>query len=109
MKKRKSSVLLWTNVILMMLGITVLYFASMFWIGSKEEYDDLVNDSYWSFFANRLLFNSLVGLVLIGFVGIVSWIVKKATNSETRLRGVLTIDFLIFVICSIVFIAFRMA
>lgn len=109
MMNRKNNLLpIVVNITLSLIGIGVLYLASFFWMGSKEDYEDLVNNSYWSFLANRLFFNTLIGLVLIAFIGVVNWLIIKTTKSEVSIRRVLAIDFLIFVICSIVFIALRL-
>ncbi|WP_291861139.1 hypothetical protein [Marinilabilia sp.] len=107
--KRKNNLLpVVINIALLLIGIGILYFASLFWMGSKEEYEELVNNSYWSFFTNRLFFNALIGLALIAFIGVVNWLILKATKSMVSIKRVLAIDFLMFVICSIVFIAFQL-
>jgi hypothetical protein len=101
--RKKINILAIINVPLTLLGIGVLYFSSLFWMGSKEEYDELVNTSYWSFFGNRLLLNLLVGLILIIFIGAINSLVLKITKSEINIRRVMVIDFCIFIICSILF------
>lgn len=97
------------NIALTLIGITILYFVALFWMGSKDEYEELVNNSFWSFFTTRLFFNILLGLVVIGFINVVNWLIQKATKSKLRIWRISVINFLIFTICSIVFIALQMS
>jgi hypothetical protein len=97
------------NLILAIFGIGFLYIASLLWMGSKEEYENLVNNSYWSFFFYRLLFNILIGLTMIAFIGVINWLLQKITKVKMRVWKILAIEFFIFVICSIAFIAAQLS
>ena len=93
----------------MIVGIGLLYMASLFWMGSKEDYENLANNSYWSFFANRLFFNILIGLIMIALIGVINWLGQKITKVKMRVWKILAIEFFIFVICSITFIAVQLS
>jgi hypothetical protein len=110
MKTRTSkSSLIGINLILTIVGIGLLYVASLFWMGSKEDYENLANNSYWSFFANRLFFNLLIGLMMIALIGVINWIGQKITKVKMSVWKILAIDSFIFVVCSIIFIAVQLS
>jgi len=110
MTKRKNSILvIIINIIFTIAGIGVLYLSSIFWMGSKEDYAELVNKSYWSFFVNRLFFNLLIGLVLVAGVGFINWLLQKITKAKEGIGKILMIDFIIFTVCSIIFIVFHLS
>ena len=106
MRIEKSNILVIINATLVLLGITCLYFSSLFWMGSKEDHDRLLANSYWSFFAGRLFFNILVSFFIISLIGTSSWLVGKFLRSEQKIKiwRILAIDLLIFIVSSIVFI-----
>lgn len=91
------------------MGIGILYLTSIFWMGSKDQYEDLVNKSYWSFFANRLFFNIIIGPVIVAVIGFINWLNQTITQEKRGFRSILMIDLLIFTICSIVFTALQLA
>lgn len=95
------------NVTLSLFGIIILCFTSIFWLGSKEQYQDLLDHSYWSFFADRLFFNLIVGIILLITIGVINSLIQKITKYRISLRKVLMIDFLIFTICSVIFISWQ--
>ncbi|WP_018473896.1 hypothetical protein [Echinicola pacifica] len=107
--RTNNTLLIVVNLIMTVVGIAVLYFTSLFWMGSQKDYQELVNKSYWYFFANRLLFNLLIGLAIILVIGFINWLVQKITKAKMGIRKVLMIDFLIFTICSIAFIALQLS
>jgi hypothetical protein len=86
-----------------------LYFTSLFWLGSKEQHNELIKNSALTFFFNRLIFNLLVILFLTAIIGVVNWLVKKmiAVNIKTKIWTILAVDFLIFTIISIAFIVLQ--
>lgn len=107
--RRSKSLLIGINLLLVIAGIVVLYLSSLLWMGSKEDYEDLVSNSYWSFFANRLLFNILIGLVIVLIVGLITWLAQKIIKVKMNISKMLAVDFLVFITCSIVFIAFQLS
>lgn len=110
MTKRKNNVfVIIINIIFTIAGIGVLYLSSTFWMGSKEDYTEMVNKSYWSFFVNRLFFNLLIGLVLVAGVGFINWLLQKITKAKEGIGKILMIDFIIFTVCSIIFLFFQLS
>jgi len=109
MMKTSNVFLITLNVILTIVGIYLMYFTSIFWMGSKEAYDGLISESYWSFFANRIIFNLVVAIVLTVTIGLINWLLNKLTKSRVRIWRVLLIDLLIFTVSSIVFIAIQLS
>lgn len=104
-EKSKISVII-INATFVLLGITCLYFSSLFWMGSREDYDELRKNSNWSFFASRLFFNVLVTFFIIVLIAASNWLVGKFLRSEKKIKiwRILAIDLLIFIVSSIVFI-----
>ena len=109
MKMKIRPLLNGINAILSLVGIGIIYFTSLFWMGTKSEYDDLIKSDQWSFFANRLLFNTLVGLLLSLIMGAINWLLGKIARIEVNVMNVLVISFLLFFLSSIVFIAFQLS
>lgn len=92
------------NLVSAIIGIGILYLASLFWMGTKEDYENLVNNSYWPFFANRMLFNSLIGLMIITIIGMINLLIQKIKKTKIEILKILIIDFVGFTFFSIVFI-----
>ena len=97
------------NVVLGLLGIGILYFSSLFWIGSKEDYEEIVTNKYWSFFASRLMFNVIVGLVLLIIIGIINWILLRILKHGFNIKKLLLIDLLLFIISSAIFVFIQLS
>jgi hypothetical protein len=96
------------NVILAIFGIAILFFASIFSLGSQEDYLELINKSHWSYFSNRLLFNVLVSMVIILIIGFFNWLTFEINKQKIKIKKILLLDFLVFIVCSMFFIACRL-
>lgn len=97
------------NIIFTIAGIGILYLSSILWMGSKEDYEELLNKSYWSFFANRLFFSLLIGLVLVIAIGFFNWLFQKIAKTRKRIGKILLIEFLIFAACSLILTVFQLS
>lgn len=80
--------------------IASLYFSSHFWIGTKEEWDEQVQERFLEFWVSRLAFTLFVGAIFFLFSFLVDWIFKKIV---LRNRKRIAIEILIIVILSLVF------
>ncbi|WP_460693386.1 hypothetical protein [Mucilaginibacter puniceus] len=104
--KRTKMLFVITNLVLSLLGVFILFFTSVFWLGSDEQFQQVYKNSYWIFLAYRLLFDVIVSLLMVAIIGIVNWLLKKITvHIQTPIWKVLAINFLIFFVASIVFIS----
>jgi hypothetical protein len=96
------------NVTLSILGVIALYFVSLFWLGDKNAYYELVKNSFWRFFSSRLLFNFAASIVIIVIAGIINRLAKLITfNKDIEISKILAIEFLIFTVSSVVFICLQ--
>ncbi len=93
------------NYILILFCSITLYFSSVFWIGSKEQFDDLINTSKLMFFFNRIIFNSLViFFFLLVLTSIKFLIFKKETLNP--LKKIILFDMVVLNLISISLIIF---
>ena len=82
--RTNNSLIVFLNVVLVVLGIGILFFAALIWMGTKDDFDELVNNSYWKFFTNRLIFSLINGLVILAMVGLINYIIKNILKLEYR-------------------------
>jgi uncharacterized membrane protein len=105
---KNSTLIIVVNVVLAIFGIAILFFASIFSLGSQEDYLELINKSHWSYFSNRLLFNILVSIVVILIIGFFNYLIFKINKQKVKIKKILLLDFLVFLVCSMFFIACRL-
>jgi hypothetical protein len=93
----------------MILGVGILFFASIFFLGSKEDYEELINNSYVKFFVNRLIFNLLIGLVLVCLILFINFCIQKIGKVRIEMKKIAIINILVYTISSIGFIAYKLS
>jgi ABC-type cobalamin transport system permease subunit len=49
------------KIIIAISSLFAMYFASHFWIGSKDEWTSAVENGFWQFFFSRLLLTVIIG------------------------------------------------
>jgi hypothetical protein len=96
----------WSSKLITALSaVFVLYFASHFWMGSKEDWDHAIQESATDFFLARFAFTLIVGLVCLLLSVFVDWLFRK---SVPRSRTSVGIELLLIVLGSIAFVGAAM-
>jgi hypothetical protein len=101
--RQANSLFFGVNFTLMLMGSGVLLVASHLWLGTKEDFEVLVRYSYWHFFGMRLLFNMIVGALIVGFIGIVNLVFNMFKRQKINQAKILLFHFIIFTACSVAF------
>jgi uncharacterized protein (UPF0333 family) len=97
------------NLILMIIGVGILFLSSIFYMGSKEDYEELINNSYLKFFVNRLIFNLLIGLVLVCLILFINFCIQKIGKVRIEIKNIAKINILVYLISSLGFIAYQLS
>lgn len=73
--KKKIYIIL--KVIIALLAILTLLFASNLWIGTEENWDEIIKDEFIPALLTRTIFLILLGLIFLGFSYMVDKIFKR--------------------------------
>lgn len=104
MSKVADTIYLVLNTILIIVGLTCLFFISFFYLGSKEQHDEAIHLSGWSFFLARFLFNAPLILLCMGLLLLLTRIAGKRISTGLSIKRILLIDALILIVGSIMFV-----
>ena len=108
--KSKSRFLYAYNAIFVVLSVAAIFIAANFWMGSKEQFDELTTNKAEYFF-NRFALNGFLSLILSTFLFLINKAYKylfKLDFSNIRLLKIGLIELLIFLGSSVVFILIGM-
>ena len=99
MKKNKLTFFRTMNVVFLMLASVLLFFLGGLWIGSQEDYNELIQDSKLSFIVQKSLMSIMVSFTMVAVVYLIG-------RGVFRLKGmpvnkVALIDSIILVLTSI--------
>ncbi len=83
------------NIVIISLGLLLVYFLSMFWIGSKEQFD-VLKKTFFIFFVNRFLLCLFGMFITLFFV----FILNKLFGVKKELKKELLINFTVLTIFS---------
>jgi|WetSurMetagenome_2_1015567.scaffolds.fasta_scaffold165301_2 hypothetical protein len=61
-----------------------MYFASLFWIGSKEEWEYQVGNHFWSFFGGRFFLVVIAGLIFFLLSLLLNWLFRKSVPYKKK-------------------------
>lgn len=89
------------NIVIISLGLLLVYFMSMFWIGSKEQFD-VLRKTFFIFFANRFLLCLFGMIITLFFV----FILNKLFGVKKELKKELLINFTVLTVFSILVILY---
>ena len=112
MKMKRNSnirVVVGINIFFAVIGVVILHISSLFWMGSHEEMNNMVHDSYWSFFGYRFLFNLIINAAYLCFLGVLNWFLANIFQTDFSIAKIIFIDLVLFSICSIVFVVLQLS
>jgi nitrogen fixation-related uncharacterized protein len=95
------------NVLVVTIIAICLNYSTIFWIGSKEQYDELKAKSFLLLFFNRFILNTFVIVFLLLIFLIISRILGKKIREGLTLKKVFFMDLLILAVISTLFILVR--
>jgi len=99
------------NVILLMAALFVLFFSSVFWLGTKEQHQRIVVNGTISYFFGRVLISFVVGFISILIIYLVNLIyirILRIESKEIRVLKLAFIELLILAIASVIFVLLGM-
>lgn len=84
----------------------VLYYSTVFYLGSRDDYLESMTSDKVAFIGGRILINLVVGGILVGAFGVFALLYKKAiaSNSNFSLKRLLLNYTALIVILSIIFV-----
>ena len=83
-------------------SIIILEFTTIFWIGSKEDFEILKRNTF-SFFTNRFILNFIAIFFVLLFLVIVRLLFKQNKTGKSN-KNILTKTFFILIISSVLLI-----
>ena len=96
------------KIIIAISSLFAMYFASHFWIGSKDEWTSAIENGFWEFFFSRLLFTLIVGFFFFLLSLLVDYLFKnkyKISKQLIKKCSKLELIYVIFVSVILVLIA----
>lgn len=97
------------NIALLAAGIFAVYVHSILWLGSKEEYDNIILSSQWSFIVNKLILGLIICAIVVAFIYVIGLILLKKHNAKDRviLRKVIILDFVLLLLANIASVLYQ--
>lgn len=92
------------NLIVLFIISFFLYFSTIFWIGSKEQFDELKNKSFFFFFLNRFILNTIFIFLMLTIFILFSRILGNDFRKGVSLKKVFLIDLFVLSIVSCILI-----
>jgi len=81
------------KICLVILGLSFMILGSMFYIGSKEQFDKSVQDDFIKFFLIRYLFVLGIGLIFLTISYLINYLFRnKLEGLVTKIRRFLIIE-----------------
>ena len=87
------------KLIFTIIEIFCLIFISFFWIGTKDEWENAINNRFWEFFISRLIITFLVGIIFVGLSFLINRLFTRKLN--LKLKKMFLIELLIVFIVSV--------
>lgn len=103
----KNSFFKISHTIILIFGIISLYFATHFWIGSKEQYNQLKNESFLLLFLNRFILDSIVVCFFLVILFLFSKVLGRNMRIGLSLTRIIKLEAIILFSISIIFILFK--
>ena len=83
-------------------AISLLYFASYFWIGTKNDWDEAINNRLLEFFISRLAFTLAIGMFFWLISALLDWWFRKVIPNNRKKR---VMELIAIVVLSIIFVS----
>lgn len=77
MKKNKVSSFRTINVIFLMLTCILLFFIGGLWIGSQEDYNEIIRNSMVAFIIKKSLMSMIVSFLILSLIHLIGRVVYK--------------------------------
>ena len=97
MDKIRSNGSLIINSIFIIFGSCCLYFAANLWIGSEEQYEELMMNHWNSFLLKKFVFNLFIIVLLLVFMAVLNKLLKNE-----KIKSTLFYALILFVLTSII-------
>jgi len=94
------------NVLLIIVGLLMILFTSFMWLGSKENYEQIISNSLVIYLCCRVLINLFVVLIIILFYYLSNLGFSKIKKNwqTNNLKRIALIQFILLNIVSLIFI-----
>lgn len=93
------------NGLIVIFGLILLFFAAEFWVGSQEEYLQVIERSKLLFITKKILMSLLISSVLIGLIYLISRFFFMRSKSKTN--RIIGLDFVVLTIASILTVLYN--
>ena len=96
------------NILLSVIILLIIFVVSTFWLGSKEQHEQVVNNGL-NFFFTRLSISITVAVISVLLLWLINIVLKKILKCVNyKLKKVLIIEIVVYALCSVLFVIIGM-
>lgn len=90
------------NIVLVILGLVIIGFTSIFWLGTVGDYNYQINSNKFNFLFDRLILNIVCSLLIILFITITLYVCKYLYFTNAYLKKLIILDTIVLILAALI-------